>query len=56
MTPPTGCTPADPAPANYLGFGIVQRLPATVTSPQTVTLCVIDPGDLQVTLTKTVTF
>lgn len=56
VTPPTGCAPPDPAPANYLGFGIVQRFPATVTSPQTVTLCVIDPGDLQVTLTKTVTF
>ncbi|MFP5361954.1 MAG: type II secretion system protein J [Thermoleophilia bacterium] len=56
VTPPAGCTPADPPPASYLGFGIVQRLPATATSPQVVTLCVIDPGDLQVTLTKTVTF
>jgi prepilin-type N-terminal cleavage/methylation domain-containing protein len=62
-TPPTGCAPADPAVPNaganikYLGFGTVQRLPATgITSPQTVTLCVVDPGDLQVTLTKTVTF
>lgn len=56
VTPPVGCKPADPAPANYLGFGIVQRLPPTATSPQTVTLCVIDPGDLQTTLTQTVTF
>jgi Tfp pilus assembly protein PilV len=56
VTPPVGCKPPDPAPANYLGFGIVQRLPATAVSPQTVTLCVIDPGDLQSTLTQTVSF
>lgn len=56
VTPPVGCAPAEPPPANYLGFGTVQRLPATATSPQVVTLCVVDPGDLQATLTKTVTF
>lgn len=56
VTPPVGCKPAEPPPANYLGFGPVQRLPITATSPQVVTLCVIDPGDLQATLTKTVTF
>lgn len=56
VTPPPACAPADPPPAEYLGFGIVQRLPATATAPQVVTLCVIDPGDLQVTLTETVTF
>ncbi len=56
VTPPAGCKPADPPPASYLGFGPVQRLPPTATSPQVVTLCVVDPGDLQATLTKTVTF
>lgn len=56
VTPPVGCAPPDPAPANYLGFGVVQRLPATVTSPRTVTLCVVDPGDLQATTSRTVTF
>lgn len=57
VTPPPLCKPTDePPPDNYLGFGIVQRLPATAASPQTVTLCVIDPGDLQATISKTVTF
>jgi prepilin-type N-terminal cleavage/methylation domain-containing protein len=55
---PAGCKPATPEPASYLGSGIVLSavFPAVTSSPQTVTLCVVDPGDLQATLAKTVTF
>lgn len=55
---PAGCKPAIPEPASYLGSGIVLKaeFPAGIASPQTVTLCVVDPGDLQATLSKTVTF
>ena len=55
---PPGCKPATPEPASYLGSGIVLKaeFPAATLSPQTVTLCVVDPGDLQATLSKTVTF
>jgi len=58
---PTGCAPpAPPAtpPTSYLGSGIVLEavLPLTAASPQSVTLCAIDPGDLEAQLTKQVTF
>ncbi|HWC25745.1 MAG TPA: prepilin-type N-terminal cleavage/methylation domain-containing protein [Solirubrobacteraceae bacterium] len=55
---PTGCKPPESAPASYLGSGIVlsAEFPLSVSSPQTVTLCVVDPGDLQATLSKPVTF
>lgn len=57
-TIPTGCAPPTPAPESYLGAGIVlsAEFPVLTTSPQSVTLCVVDPGDLQATLAKTVTF
>jgi prepilin-type N-terminal cleavage/methylation domain-containing protein len=55
---PTGCRPPEPAPSSYLGTGIVlsATFPATVSSPQTVTLCVVDPGDLTATTSQAVTF
>lgn len=55
---PTGCKPPSPEPSSYLGSGIALsvQFPAQVSSPQSVTLCVVDPGDLQSTITKTVTF
>lgn len=55
---PSGCAPPEPAPASYLGSGIVlsAQFPETTASPQSVTLCVIDPGDLSATLQKTVAF
>ena len=61
-SPNPPCTP-DPAFVNtattgYLGRGPVLdgALPALATSPKSVTLCVVDPGDLVATLIQTVTF
>lgn len=55
---PSGCKPPSPAPSSYLGSGIV--LSATFTaatpSPQSVTLCAVDPGGLTATIAKPVTF
>ncbi len=55
---PAGCAPAEPAPSSYLGSGIVlsAQFPEAIASPQDVTLCVVDPGDLQATVSKSVTF
>ena len=55
---PTGCKPPTPEPASYLGSGIVLEalFPTGTSSPQSVTLCAIDPGDLQATLSKSVSF
>jgi prepilin-type N-terminal cleavage/methylation domain-containing protein len=55
---PTGCKPATPEPPSYLGSGIVLEalFPTQASSPQSVTLCAIDPGDMQATLSKSVSF
>lgn len=55
---PVGCKPPATPPTSYLGSGIVLEavLPLTSASPQNVTLCAIDPGDLEARLTKQVTF
>ena len=55
---PSGCKPASETAAGYLGQGIVLEalIPLTATPPQNVTLCVVDPGDLEARLTKQVTF
>ena len=55
---PAGCKPASQDEPSYLGYGIVldALLPLTVSSPQSVTLCVVDPGELEARLTKQVTF
>ncbi len=57
-TIPTGCKPPTPEPSSYLGSGIVLEalFPTGTSSPQSVTLCAIDPGDLQATLSKSVSF
>ena len=57
-TIPAGCKPSNPDDPSYLGYGVVLEalFPLTATSPQNVTLCVVDPGDLEAKLTKQVTF
>lgn len=63
-TIPAGCKPAsdEPSttanPSTYLGSGIVLEavFPTGTSSPQTVTLCAIDPGDLQATHSDPVSF
>ena len=56
--PARGCKPARDDEPSYLGNGVVLEavLPPTASSPQNVTLCVIDPGDLEARLAKQVTF
>lgn len=56
--PASGCKPASDTEPSYLGSGIVLEalIPLAVSSPQNITLCVIDPGDLEATLTKQVAF
>lgn len=56
--PASGCKPATQDATGYLGFGIVIEalIPLTASSPQNVTLCVTDPGDLEARLTKQVAF
>ena len=56
--PASGCKPATQDAQGYLGFGIVIEalIPLTASSPQDVTLCVMDPGDLEARLTKQVAF
>jgi len=53
---PSDCKPSEPAPSSYLGSGIVlaATFPALTSLPQSVTLCVVDPGDLTATLSKPV--
>lgn len=55
---PADCKPPTTPPASYLGSGIVLEalFPTGTSSPQNVTLCAVDPGDLQATLSKSVSF
>jgi len=53
---PAGCEPGSTVPSSYLGSGVVLSVPAPVATTELVTLCVVDPGGLTATISKSVTF